>query len=293
MRAAPPAATLAWLLTAVDATDVLSVDVVHGGSTSAMHRVGVRRADGSALTVVLRRYVVAEVLADAPSIAVQETTALRLVAGSPVPTPLLLAADPHGRDTDAPATVMSFLDGTPIWEPRRRRDWLAQIADAMTQLHTLKLPDNVGVPAISRYNQVSYAPPNWAQHPRAWEHAVELFHGPVPDTDVGFVHRDFQPGNLLWRRNELAGVVDWQAACRGPASIDVGQCRMDMLLYDANLADELRTTWERYSGRTFHPWADVMSIIGTLDSLRRQPPGPAARAALETAVARAVNDLSL
>src|SRR3954468_11014785 len=92
MRARPPEATLAWLLTAVDATEVLRVDAMRGGSTSAMHRV------------------------------VQEITALELVARSPVPTPQLLAADPHGRDTDAPTVVMSFLDGAPTWQPRRRRD---------------------------------------------------------------------------------------------------------------------------------------------------------------------------
>ena len=65
-----------------------------------------------------------------------------------------------------------------------------------------------------------------------------------------------------------------------------------MLLYDAKLAEELRVTWERHSGRTFHPWADVMCIIGTLDSLRDHPPAPAARDAIEGAVARAVNDLT-
>ena len=118
--------------------------------------------------------------------------------------------------------------------------------------------------------------------------AAEVFHGPVPAGDVSFVHRDFHPGNLLWSRGHLSGVVDWQSACLGPSSIDPGHCRLNMLYYDAALADELRRAWEQRSGRAFDPWADVMSIIGVLDHLRTPEEPSKSRLAIEDALARAV-----
>jgi len=291
MRATPPRATLAWLLTRLDAAQLVNIEVMPGGSTAAMHRVTVRRADGTELTVVLRRYVVAEVLRNLPAVAAQEIAALGLASDAPVPTPELVAADQHADDTDAPTVVMSLLPGKPWWEPNRRHDWLDQLVDALIAFHAVEIPEGVSLPAIRRYNQTSYTPPRWAERPRVWDTAIEVFHEPIPDVDIGFVHRDFHPGNTLWRRTELTGVVDWQAACRGPASIDPGHLRMNLLLYNAPLAEELRVTWQRRSGQTYHPWADVMSIIGFLDNLRDQPPDSAARHAIETALTDAVGAL--
>ncbi len=291
MRVVPPPATLSWLLTQVDAAELVSIDAMRGGATAAMHRVRVRRAHGADLTVVLRRYVIGRNLIESPAVAEQEMTALGLVAESPVPTPELLAADPRGHHADAPAIAMSFLDGKPVWEPPRSRDWIAQVGEALIGLHELEIPDQLHLPEIGRYHQASYAPPKWAAQARVWETAVEVFHGPIPDVDVGFVHRDFHPGNVLWRRNELVGVVDWQAACRGPASIDPAHFRMNLLFYDATLAEQFRVTWERRSGQTFHPWADVMCIIGALDMFRDHPPNSAARDAIETTLADAVDAL--
>ncbi len=59
--------------------------------------------------------------------------------------------------------------------------------------------------------------------------SLQIFHGPILDGDVGFVHRDFYPGNLLWSGGHLSGVVDWQAACLRLSSIEPGHCRLNML----------------------------------------------------------------
>ena len=41
------------------------------------------------------------------------------------------------------------------------------------------------------YAQQSYALPKWVTKPALWERAIEVFHGPVPDADRTFIHRDF------------------------------------------------------------------------------------------------------
>jgi hypothetical protein len=64
------------------------------------------------------------------------------------------------------------------------------------------------------------------------------------------------------------------------------------LIENRVLADEVRTVWEQRSGLTFDPWADLASIIGTLDNLRRRRDPNAATWAIEKALKNAVHALS-
>ncbi len=41
-------------------------------------------------------------------------------------------------------------------------------------------------------------------------------------------HGDFNPGNVLWSRDGLGGVVDWETAESAPPAADVGACRFDL-----------------------------------------------------------------
>jgi aminoglycoside phosphotransferase (APT) family kinase protein len=285
VRALPPEATLRWLLDALGATAVLSCEPMRGGSTSALHRVTVGDDRNATSTVVLRRYVLDSYLASEPAAPFAEVTGLELAGRLSLPTPDLLAADPHGAHCDAPTIVMRFLAGRSVWELGLRR--IEELVDALVEIHAVDLA-GVDTAPMHGYPQESYRPPRWATSPKVWERAVEILHGPIPERDVGFAHRDFHPGNVLWQRRRLTGVVDWQAACRAPASIDVSHCRLNFAYYDATLPEVLRVTWQTRSGRTFEPWADIASIIGALDGLRDTPPGAGARQTIDDMLTRAV-----
>ena len=287
----PPAATLAWLVNELDATGIVEVSPMPGGSTAAMHRVTLIDRAGLERDVVLRRYVNAEILAESPDVASVEARALQLAEGVPVPTPELLALDATGDRADVPALAMSLLDGRPVWETRWGSKWVSQAVDAMIALHDIDAA-NADLPPLTTYAQTRYDPPRWTRDPGLWEQAVELFHRSVPASDVGFVHRDFNPGNVLWTRTRLSGLVDWQWACIGPRSIDPAHCRLNLFHYSPTMADEVLIVWEQRSGLTFDPWADLVSIIGTLDSIRQRRDPNAAMWAIEGALKNAVNALT-
>jgi len=291
VRQPPPAATLAWLVDEVGASAVVDVSVMQGGSTAAMHRVTVVDRGGHERQVVLRRYVRAEILRESPDVAAVEARALQLAERLAVPTPVLLALDASGDRADAPALVMTLLDGRPVWETRSRSNWVSQAVDAMIALHDVD-PSHPGLPSLTTYAQQRYDPPRWTTDPALWERAVELFHEPVPRSDVGFVHRDFNPGNVLWVRGRLSGVVDWQWACIGPRSIDPAHCRLNLFHYSPTMADDVRAVWEQQSGLSFDPWADLASIIGTLDKIRGRRDANAAMWTIEAALKGAVDALS-
>jgi len=252
VRQPPPPATLAWLVDELEASACVEISVMQGGLTAAMHRVTVLDRDGHERHVVLRRYVSGEILNESPDVASIEARALQLAERLAVPTPTLLAVDERGDRADVPALVMSLLEGKPVWETRRGSNWVSQAVDAMIALHDID-PSDADLPPITTYAQKRYDPPRWTSNPALWERAVELFHQPVPQRDVGFVHRDFNPGNVLWVRDRLSGLVDWQWACVGPRSIDPAHCRLNLFRYNPTMADQVRSVWEQRSGLSFDP----------------------------------------
>jgi len=182
---------------------------------------------------------------------------------------------------------MRRLAGRVVWDPKGINRWLARLAEVLPAVHASDT-DGEAVGHYFNYEQVSYEPPRWAARPAVWESAVELFHGPVLDHDRCFIHRDYHPGNILWVRGRVTGVVDWQAACLGPSSVDVGHCRANFLGYAPDLADSFTHHVASVLGRPFHPWADVAALIGMLDGQRKAPPREVGRRAIEDALERAV-----
>ena len=287
LRSRPPAGALRWAASALKAT-IVSASALRGGLSSAVHLLVVARRGGEIDRVVLRRYVRQEVIDEEPEIAAREAHVLVFAERVNLPVPRLLAVDPTGAASGTPSLLMSWLPGRVVWTPRHRdRDrWLARLAGILPRLHATALPDPVELRAYTPYPQRSYDPPRWAIDRSVWTRAVEIFHGPPPADDAVFVHRDFHPGNVLWRYGKVSGVVDWQAASTGPPSVDVGHCRANLLPSGADLADRFTRRWEQMTGLTYQPWADVVTVIGCLDDLRDCPPTD--QTGLESFLARAM-----
>jgi aminoglycoside phosphotransferase (APT) family kinase protein len=283
LRSRPPTDALRWVA-AVLGTTVVSASALRGGLSSAVHALRVIRPDGDVGRVVLRRYVRQAVVDDEPDIAAREAHVLGFVEQVSLPIPRLLAVDPTGADSGSPALLMSFLPGRVVWSPRDLDVWLWRLAEILPHIHATLLAGPGELRTYVPYPQRSYEPPEWALDPALWARAVEIFHDPPPRNEVVFVHRDFHPGNVLWRYGKVSGVIDWQAACTGPPSVDVGHCRFNLLTYGAEVADRFTHRWESVTGRSYHPWADVATIIGCLDDLRACP--PADPSALERFLAR-------
>ena len=278
---------MAWASRVMNGAAIDQCEVLRGGSSSAMHLLTVRHRDDRIERVVLRRYVLpAE--SHEPDVAAREAAGLRVAEQIEVLTPALLASDPTGAEAGVPALLMSHLDGKPVWEPRHRQTWCKGLAEALVAIHDVALPTAGVVQAYAPFQQSSYEPPAWARDPTVWERAIAISHKPTIEAPVRFIHRDFHPGNVLWSKSRITGVVDWQHASIGPAVVDVGHNRLNLFFYDAALAELFTTTWERLTGADYHPWADIVAIIGALDQLRTQPPCQRARHAIDAAVATAV-----
>lgn len=285
----PPADALAWVAAAAGARTVASVERMPGGASLAMHRVTVTFADGSSARLVLRRYVRPDQIAQDSEVAAHEAAVLQLVERIATPTPRLIGVDPTGELTGTPAVLMTELPGRPEWAAGQR--WMRQLVDVLIDVHDIDAGEASMVRRFSVYAQESYALPKWATKPAVWERAIEIFHGPVLDKDRTFIHRDFYPGNVLWHRRTLSGLVDWEAASVGPRSMDVAHGRINLLYDGLDTAEAFTREWEQHTGRTFHRWADIATIIGLLDSERRHPSAQRRRFDIEAMLQRAVNEI--
>ena len=260
---------------------------MRGGASASMHLISVRDDHGALERVVLRRYLRPEQQAEQPSCAAVEANALTHVSDVPFPTPALLGVDPAGERAGAPAVLMGLLDGTPRWDGQWRR-WTEDLVALAMSIHDLPVPEPGVVRDFAVYPRSSYEPPRWARDRTVWERAIEIFHGPVPGPRR-FIHRDFYPGNLLWRRNRLTGVVDWESASIGPPAFDIAHCRLNFFYATPGLAEHLVIAWEQATEQPYDPWADIAAIVCVLDGLRARPPSSTAHHAIEDALARAVS----
>jgi len=288
LRSRPPRQALTWAAGWLGGP-VISARALRGGMCSAVHLLTAEGSGGQRREAVLRRYVRPELNAEEPDIAEREARALRTAGSAGLPTPALLAVDPAGTEAGMPAVLMSRLPGRVDWWPSDMDRWLRRLAGVLPCIHAAPLPPPEALPRFAPYPQASYRPPRWARYPAVWERAAEISHGPAPRLPAVLLHRDFHPGNVLWRRGAVSGVVDWQAACTGPAAADVAHCRVNLLTFGTDAAQRFTAMWQRASGDTYHPWADVVAIIGFLDDLRDD--GGSERHLVEDMIARAVAEL--
>jgi Ser/Thr protein kinase RdoA (MazF antagonist) len=218
-----------------------------GASSAAIHRLDL--ADGSRL--VLRRYVWRGYLMSEPEAPGREADALQFAHRHGLRVPELIAADVSGAEIGdgIPVLLMTCAPGHPIAVPNLRA-----LAETAASIHDVDA-DRLGHEYFPWYEEEMTSPPPLTQHPEVWERAIHLWRSAFPAYRPTFVHRDFHPGNLLWSRQRLTGIVDWAGACRGPFGCDIAHCRANLRdLAGPGTADDFVAAYTAMTGRSLEPF---------------------------------------
>ena len=225
--------------------------------------------------VVMKRFVLREWLEIEPDVPGREYAALELVEGTAVPAPRPLAADLGPNDCDVPTVLMTLVPGRPRFSRSGAAATIPDLARILTEIHAVPHRDHPALPPYSRwYTSHPVTAPTWSRDPEAWRRAFEVAAGPRPEVPAHFIHRDFNPGNVLWHRRVLSGVVDWANACIGPRDVDVAHMRINLaVLGGMPLADRFLGAWRSVSGvPRYDPYWDVVCALEWLPDV----PGGAA-----------------
>jgi aminoglycoside phosphotransferase (APT) family kinase protein len=259
----PSMDTLAWVAASMgEGSRIAGHRRLTGGANSAVHRLTVERHDTRTF-VVLRQYPPGSVALQ--TVMEKEIANLKVVAGSQLPVPSILAADVAGVATGGvPSLLMTRLPGHVHLNPAEHRPWIETIAEFAAHLHSVDLP----APTFRPWTDSWIAPlgqfqvPNGAQKPAVWQAAFDAMEAPPPEDGAVFLHCDYLPVNLLWSRGKITGLTDWNGIHRGSRAIDVGQCRRYLAsLYSPEWAEQLSSLYESIAGATLHPWWDLYTLL--------------------------------
>lgn len=263
MTDALPARAIEWVRTAVPgARDVYVRGTLPGATTSSLHVLEVTRDGVPALLLVLRRYTDARVRSEEPQYPHTEATALHSLEGAPgFVAPRPIAVDAVGASCDVPAVLMTRLDGHPTLAPPDVDGWVRGLAEALAAVHRL---DGAGLDRMFTrwHNPTALRPPRWSRQSAAWARLIEASRTLEPTGPAVLLHRDYHPGNVLWQDGHVSGIVDWPNACRGPAGIDVGHCRRDLVTtHGTATAAAFLAAYEKASGRAPDTLCDALTLL--------------------------------
>jgi len=201
------------------------------------------------------RGVVLRVGADRDRAAVRtEVAALRLAADHRLPAPRLVAAE---LDGDPPVVLVERLEGTSAIPTRRPPARLRGLGRTAARLHAVALTPSPALPRRDRPIAVEdFAALRRRQPARPLlVEAEERVRQQRPGGAEVFVHGDLWQGNVLWKGDTLAGLIDWDCAGAGPPGVDLGSLRCDAAIcFGVEAADDVLAGWEEEAGR---PAADV------------------------------------
>ena len=247
---------------------LLGSRIIRGSTSATLYRLTVLRGAGLA-TFVLRLFTNSEWLVVEPDIPEHEAAALEKVHAAGLPVPGLVACDPRGTACGLPALLMTHLPGKVDLLPTSIESWLRQQAEFLVRLHAVDHRD-FAWKYHPYYKPNELVVPTWSTQPQIWEKAIKIVHSPAPATPVRYIHRDYHPVNLLWRRGKLSGVVDWVNSCVGPAGVDVAWARHNLAaMYGLPMADRWLEVCTEVMGASwqYDPYWDIQTLLEVL-------PGP-------------------
>ncbi|MCX4725083.1 phosphotransferase family protein [Streptomyces sp. NPDC090052] len=211
---------------------IVRAEALHGGITADVRKLTIGTRDGGTRDLVLRTFVNVEHAEDWLN---REAGALALLAGSSVPVPGLVAVDPTAAHCEFPSLLRTHLPGRTVLDDEGVETRVPLLARQLAAIHTLR-PAERPPTYVALTTAGTVVTPKGADA-AAWAAAIDVIRKPVPAYQGRFLHRDFQPGNVLFdalpsrpAAARITGVVDWAGASWGPADLDVAHCSTNLAL---------------------------------------------------------------
>ncbi|GAA3779324.1 hypothetical protein GCM10022225_79360 [Plantactinospora mayteni] len=228
--------TLAWVSRHLEVGErIVRTEALHGGITAEMRRLTIGTRDGNIRDLVLRSFVDPFHLGHAEDWLNREADALSLLTGTDVPAPGLLAVDPTAARCEYPSLLMTHLAGRTVLDDEGLETRVPLLARQLVAIHALRPVERPGE-YVALTTADTVVTPKGADA-AAWAAAIDVIRRPAPPYEGRFLHRDFQPGNVLFEvpragsaSARITGVVDWAATSWGPADLDVAHCSTNLAL---------------------------------------------------------------
>ncbi|WP_052850166.1 phosphotransferase family protein [Streptomyces avicenniae] len=228
--------TLAWVSRHLEAHErVVGTETLHGGITSEMRKLTIGTPDGSTRALVLRSIVEPFYVGHAEDSMAREPGALTLLAGTDVQAPRLVAVDPTAAHCEYPSLLMTHLPGRAVLDDEGVETRVPLLARQLVAVHALRPAERP--PTYMTLTTADTVVVPQGADTAVWAAAIDVIRRPAPPYEGRLLHRDFQPGNVLFdvppahpAGARISGVIDWAATSWGPADLDVAHCATNLAL---------------------------------------------------------------
>lgn len=192
---------------------VVSTTPLHGGISADVRKLTISSRGGSTRALVLRTITHGSLD--------REILALTLLTGTDIPAPALVAAS-H------PSLLMTHLPGRTVLTDDGLEARVPALARQLAAIHALPVAKHP--PLFEALTTADTVVVPQSADPLVWTAAIDIIRRPPPPYEGHLLHRDFQPGNVLFNAAGLSGVVDWAGASWGPSDLDVAHCATNLAL---------------------------------------------------------------
>jgi aminoglycoside phosphotransferase (APT) family kinase protein len=270
-----PGDAIAAIVAMVEPTSaVVATSRLLGGVSSWMTTIDVERPDGSRHRLVVRRGRRPDAERHTLAFAT-EFELLRHLAAHGIPVARPRAFDGSGRILPQPYVVLDHVDGSTRFTTDDRPAMADQMADRMAEVlaavHALDAahPSLRGLPLhVDRMQgwvitDLTRRPPDPSLREDLVRRHLEQ-HWPPPSTEVCLLHGDYFPGNIVWRGDTIAAVIDWETAAIGDPMADVATTRLDLRwVHGEKVAEQFTERYLAITGRspaTLPVWELVVAL---------------------------------
>ena len=249
---------LALLEQVAPGSSLLNVNLLPGSFSNHTHLIEARLPNGKPYKIVVRRYKIFGDY-DRGEKAHREFKTFELLNQYQVPAPQALLLDKTGKILGAPGIVTGFVEGNLLLEaPANVMDWTRKLTRMLAKIHSIPCGRDeqsfllMGNAEASWFLNYDAAPKYMQAYPGGadlWQMLRELYPN-IQMVHPSLLHIDYWSGNILWHKNEISAVLDWEEAAYGDPAIDVAYARMNMFLMNLpDAADEFLRVYESDTGR--------------------------------------------
>lgn len=233
----------------------LSVAPAAAAFTNDVHILDAVSPEGSRLRLVVKHFV--DEPEFAPKCAQASFRALEMAQTRSVPVPQPILKDETGELLGAPGLITSFVEGRQIASPKDTSTWAQELADLLLRIHDIR-PSSEDQELLYEGQEEAlfilreYAARERLSHPLSNDmySAVGDLQSHLEPVPAALLHMDYWQGNVLWYRDHVSAVVDWDFASYGDPAIDVAYFRMNMYLRGIKpAADIFLNRYEEVSGK--------------------------------------------
>ena len=207
---------------------------LEGGISAQVVALEVARQDGQTEKMVMRRHGPVD-LRQNPDVAEDEYRLLQITQAAGLATPAPYHLDQTCEIFPTPYVVIEYIEGETDLTPPDIHDYMQQMATHLAGIHTIACAHQDLT--FLRDQQKIYAE-MFSNRPEKVDDSIDEGRiratleaaWPLPQRNAPvLLHGDYWPGNVLWKDDRLAAVIDWEDAQFGEPLADVANGRMEIM----------------------------------------------------------------